>query len=90
MDRAQLADYLSTVIEWPGVLGDKGLLLDTVERWSNTPGLSFVDAHLAALAANRGCPVYTKNVRELRAQGITVPDPLISHSQDGEALGGSS
>ena len=49
---------------------------DTLRRWADTPGLGFVDAYLAALAARHGCPVYTKNVRDFSGQGVSVPDPL--------------
>lgn len=76
MDRTQLGEYLRTVIEWPGVTGDKVLLLDVLGRWESTPGLGFVDAYLAMLATERRCPIYSKNVHELRGQGVTVPDPL--------------
>jgi predicted nucleic acid-binding protein len=76
MSRDDIATYLLTVLGFKGVLGDKDVLVDTAERWRDTPGLAFVDAYLAALAANRSCPVYTKNVNELRAQGTLVPSPL--------------
>ena len=76
MTRAQIADFLLAVLSWPGVEGDKDLMVETVERWEKTPGLGFVDADLAALAVQQGRPVYTKNVDELVAQGADVPDPL--------------
>jgi len=76
MTRHQVAEYLLMVLRWDGVTGDKRILGDTVERWRTTPGLSFADAYLAALAAERGCSVFTKNVRELRAQGAVVPESL--------------
>ena len=41
-----------------------------------TPGLSFADAYLAALAARPPVPVFTKNLREIRGQGIDAPEPL--------------
>lgn len=80
MTRQQVAAYLAMVIGWSGVLGDKDTLADTIQRWGNTPGLSFADAYLAALATRETCPVYTKNVRELTRQGISVPDPLPSEA----------
>jgi len=40
--------------------------------------LAFVDSYLAALAAQRQCPVYTKNVREFVEQGVVVPQTLPS------------
>jgi len=76
LSRAETGRYLSSLIEWPGIVADKNLLIDIVDRWARTPGLSFVDAQLAALAAVEQCPVYTKNVREVRGQGADVPDPL--------------
>jgi predicted nucleic acid-binding protein len=74
--KEQTAQYLLTILSWRGVQGEKDVMVDAVERWWTTRGLSFVDAYLAALAAARDYPVYSKNVRELTAQGITVPDPL--------------
>lgn len=76
MTRTQVAEYLLMVLSWPGVQGDKDVMVDAVERWRDTPGLSFADGYLAARAAQRQCPVYTKNVRELEGQGATVPQPL--------------
>jgi len=70
--------YLTMVINWPGVKGDKATMLATVDCWSRTPGLAFVDAYLSVLALDRSCPVYSKNARELRAQGVIVPDPLLA------------
>jgi predicted nucleic acid-binding protein len=78
MGRRDVADYLLTVLSWPGVRGEKDLMADTVQRWRDAPNLSFVDAFLASLAARRHCPVYTKNVRDLTGQGALVPDPLPS------------
>ena len=78
MGRAEIGEYLLAVLAWEGLTGDKGLLINAVERWRNTPGLAFVDAYLAARAARTESPVFTKNVAELRAQGITVPNPLPS------------
>jgi len=77
MTRDDVAQYLLTVLSWAGIQGEKDLMVDTVERWRATPGLSFADAYLAARGAAEGRVVYTKNVRELRGQGVTVPDPLI-------------
>jgi predicted nucleic acid-binding protein len=44
----------------------------SVLSWPGVQG----DAYLAALALQRQCPVYTKNVRELVRQGVAVPEPL--------------
>ena len=76
MTREDVARYLLSVLSWPGVESDKDLMIDTVYRWSQTPGLSFVDAYLAARATREGKPVYTLNVRDLQRQGVTVPQPL--------------
>lgn len=73
MTRQQIGEYLLMVLSWDGVEGD---MVDAVQRWQETSGLSFADAYLAALAAERSCSVYSKNVRELEAQGVTVPQPL--------------
>lgn len=77
MTRGDVAEYLLMVLSWQGVQGETDVLADAVERWRDTPGLSFADAYLAALATSRRCSVYTKNVRELRGQRVTVPDPLL-------------
>ena len=74
--RADIAAYLLVVLDWPGIQGPLAVLRDAVRRWGRTPGLGFVDAYLAALAALRSSPVYTKNVRDLVGQGVPVPDPL--------------
>lgn len=76
MKRADVAGYLLMVLSWDGVQGEKDRMVDAVERWRDTPGLSFTDAYLVALAEQRQCPVCTKNVRELREQGADVPGPL--------------
>jgi predicted nucleic acid-binding protein len=80
MTRAQVAEYLLMVLSWKGVQGDKDLMVDAVERWRSTSGLSFTDAYLAALARRRQCAVYTKNVREFEGQGVAVPQPLPSEA----------
>lgn len=77
-DRHELARYLISVIEWPGVVCERATIAETLQRWSSTPGLSFIDAYLATVATTREVPIYTKNVRELIAQGVDVPVPLPS------------
>jgi predicted nucleic acid-binding protein len=76
--RAQLAMYLRQLVRLPGVqVADVDLLLATLDRWGRSDGLGFVDAYLIELAGQRGSmPIYSKNVRALRAQGALVPDPL--------------
>ena len=76
MTRADVAAYLLMVLSWDGIVGDKDRMADAVRRWGSTPGLSFADAYLAAVASHRRCQVFTKNVRELRGQGAEAPDPL--------------
>lgn len=76
MTRMDVAQYLLMVLGWEAVQGDKGIMVDTVERWRDTVGIAFVDAYLAAVAREQGRAVYSKNVRELRSQGVDVPYPL--------------
>jgi len=76
MTRSDVADYMLMVLSWDGIVGEKGEMAEAVQRWAATPGLSFADAYLAALATRRRCPVFTKNVRELRGQGVDAPSPL--------------
>jgi hypothetical protein len=64
------------VLRWPGIVGDKELMMNAVARWADKPELGFVEAYLAAQADRDNCPVYTKNVRDFADQGIEVPDPL--------------
>lgn len=80
MTRDQVGEYLLMVLNWDGVQADKDLLVETVMRWRATPGLAFVDAYLASLAHQRNCPVYSKNVKELTAQGVDVPTHLPSEA----------
>lgn len=76
MTRADVAAYLLMVLNWPGIEADNDLMIEAVNRWARTQGLSFVDAYLSALAIRRHCPVYTKNVRELAHGGVDVPRVL--------------
>ena len=76
MTRRDVSDYLLMMLGWDGVVGEKGLMAEAVQRWAGTPGLSFVDAYVAAVASRRSCQVFTKNVRDLHGRGADVPDPL--------------
>jgi predicted nucleic acid-binding protein len=76
MTRSQVAAYLLMILGWDGIRGETSVLADTVTRWRDTPGLAFIDAYLAAVAKDRGCPVYTKNIDEIATQGIDVPRRL--------------
>ncbi|HEX5414630.1 MAG TPA: hypothetical protein VFZ25_03125, partial [Chloroflexota bacterium] len=74
--RGEVAEHLLTILGWNGIRGPTFEMVDAVKRWRDTPGLAFVDAFLAACANRDDLPVYTKNIRELTAQGAAVPDPL--------------
>lgn len=50
MTRVEVAEYLLAILAWEGVVADKELLIETVERWRDSAGLAFVDAYLASLA----------------------------------------
>jgi predicted nucleic acid-binding protein len=76
LSRQDVATYLLSVLDWPGVLSDKPILADALDRWRRTLRLGFTDAYLAAIAVRDGMPVFTKNVRDLRGQGAEVPDRL--------------
>ncbi len=78
LDRTAVAAYLRSMLTWPGIQGDIDLMDETLRRWLETPGLSFVDVHLAALAARHNSPIYTKNVRDFLGQGVEVPLTLPS------------
>jgi predicted nucleic acid-binding protein len=78
LTREDVARYLLTVLSWDGVTGEKDLMTDAVQRWASSRDLAFVDAYLAAVAARRGCAVYTKNVAELKAQSVNTPTTLPS------------
>jgi predicted nucleic acid-binding protein len=73
MTRPDVSAYLLMVLGWPGIRTDRDLLVETVERWRDTPGLAFADAYLAAVARRDGRVVYTKNVAEVSGQGVRVP-----------------
>lgn len=78
MDRRQVAEYLLMVLAWPGIRGAKDVMVDAVQRWRASERLAFVDSYLAALAAQRQCPVHTENLRDFAGQGIVVPQILPS------------
>jgi len=85
MSRDDVGQYLLMVLSWPGVVGDVSLMVDTVQRWRRTPGLSFADAYLCAVALRDAVPVYSKNLRELRGQGVEAPSPLVEGSAAGQS-----
>lgn len=71
--RNEIAAYILRVLAFPGVAGDIALLTRAVRRWRDT-GIAFVDCVLTERALLDSVPVYTKNVRDLRSQGVDVPD----------------
>jgi predicted nucleic acid-binding protein len=81
MTRRDAANLFLFVLGWPGIIADKPFLTSVMTRWRDTPTLSFTDAYLNERAFVDGCAVYTKNVREFRAQGTIVPDPLTVPSE---------
>jgi predicted nucleic acid-binding protein len=70
LNRDDVASYLISIVEWPGVLADKPVLIDTVHRWRQTPGLGFADAYLASLAARDDSPIFV-----LRARSFPIGCP---------------
>lgn len=60
------------ILAWEGVIADKELLIETVERWRDSAGLAFVDAYLACLATRERISVYSNNVTDLVRQGVEV------------------
>ena len=76
MTRDEIAEYILAVLQWPGIDADKDLLSATLDLWRNVPDAGFVDAYLAAIAKEQGCPVFSKNVKDFRAAGANVPAQL--------------
>src|SRR5688572_1224877 len=68
MSRSDVATHILGVLAWPGIVGEKQLLREAIDRWDQTPSLGFVDAYRAARASQEGVSIYTKNVRELVRQ----------------------
>jgi len=87
MTHQDIANYLLMVLGWEAVQGEKGAMVDAVERWRDTSGLAFADAYLAALAAEQDRPVYSKNLRELRAQGYSADRIRLTRMADLKVLG---
>ncbi|HVC33842.1 MAG TPA: PIN domain-containing protein [Chloroflexota bacterium] len=77
MTRSDVAQYLISIISWNGVIAEKELLTEAVRLWAAEP-VGFTDAYLAARAVREGCPVYTRNVADLRRCGAAAPDLLPS------------
>jgi len=75
MGRIDVAQYLTSVIAWDGVVAEKELLTEALRLWAAHP-VGFIDAYLAARAVREERPVYTRNAADLRLCGATVPDPF--------------
>jgi predicted nucleic acid-binding protein len=73
--RRDIAEYLRSVLSWPGIIADKPLLFGALNRWQHSR-LGFVDCVLAQQATATSKMIYAKNVRDLRSQAADVPDPL--------------
>ena len=80
MSRADIGDYLISFMALPAVELDDESLIDAVRIWSRTPGLGFVDAHLAVRGSRENIPVFTKNVRHFDAFDVDIPDPLANYT----------
>ncbi len=77
MSRIDVAQYLTSVIAWDGVVADEELLTEALRLWAAHP-VGFIDAYLAARAIREERPVYTRNAADLRLCGATVPDAFPS------------
>ena len=73
MTRDDVAQYLTSVISWDGVIADKETLIESLRLWSTQP-VAFIDAYLAARAGGEDRPVYTRNVVDLESGGAIVPE----------------
>jgi predicted nucleic acid-binding protein len=78
MQRADVAQFLVDLVNLPGVIADKNLLVETLQRWGGTTGLGFVDAYLVTRSEREQRLLYTKNVRELTTLGASIPTVLPS------------
>src|SRR4051794_9649927 len=81
MTRQDMVEYLLMVLTWDGVVGEKDLMAEAVQRWADTPGLSLVDAYLATLAVRSHCPVFTKNLRSFAGKGPKPPTRCLMESR---------
>src|SRR5439155_4597645 len=76
MSKADVASMLVGLVSWPGIDAEKEVLTATLQVWAGTPGLAFADALLVTRARLSAGQIFSKNVKELRRVGATVPDPL--------------
>lgn len=77
MSRAEIGDYLISVMALPNVRVDDDALYGAVRVWSLNPEIGFADAYLGVRAERDRVPVFTKNVRHFRRFDVEVPDPLV-------------
>lgn len=73
MTRSDVAEYLLMVLSWDGVVGEKGVMAEAVQRWADTPGLSFADAYLAAVAG-KGPKPPTRCLMGRRVDSLRHPE----------------
>lgn len=80
MTTAETADYIRELIDWPGIDCDRELLLGTLARWQQRPGIAFVDAALATQAQLSDAIVFTINSKDYADVGVDAPRPLTSYN----------
>src|SRR5581483_9291804 len=76
MSRADVGEYLLTILQWPGVEGELDLLVEAVSIWMASPSIGFADAYLAARARELECPVFTKNLRDFAGLAVEAQEQL--------------
>jgi predicted nucleic acid-binding protein len=76
MTRRDVAEYLLVVLQWPGLGGEKDLMVDAISTWLESLSIGFADAYLTARSKALDCPVYTKNLRDFAGLPVVTPDPL--------------
>jgi len=76
MTRRDVAEYLLVVLQWPGLEGEKEVMVDAVSTWLESLSIGFAGAYLTARAKALDCPVYTKNLRDFAGLPVAAPDPL--------------
>jgi predicted nucleic acid-binding protein len=79
-DRRAIAEYIRSVLQWPGIVSDVTTLDRALDRWGGEQRVAFVDAFLVELALRDNLPVYTMNRRDFEPFGVQTPSPLPSGS----------
>ncbi len=79
-DRRAIAEYIRSVLQWPGIVSDVTVLDRALDRWGGEQRVAFVDAFLVELALRDNLPVYTMNRRDFEPFGVQTPSPLPSGS----------